>query len=100
VSVVPGGVFLLLLDFARSGYDWRPPGGVAPPLPNDIVLGKRWGKRLARGCLSTGKEAQMVPVLASITDHIVAGMMPHVGSLLLAPAASVVVRKTVVAHTL
>lgn len=39
-----------------------------------------------------GRQAQMMPVLASITDHMVAGMGPHVGSGSLADAAIVVAR--------
>lgn len=44
------------------------------------------------GARSIGRQAQMMPAFASMTDHIVAGMGPQVGSGLLADAAMVVAR--------
>ncbi len=35
---------------------------------------KRRGKRRARGFLNMGRQAQIVPVYASMTDHMVAGI--------------------------
>ena len=54
--------------------------------------GKSGPKRRKNGARSIGRQAQMMPALASITDHIVAGMGPKVGSGFLADLAIVVAR--------
>ena len=68
---------------------WYDPSGLVVPFRERPKMGPN---NLTKGPLSMGRHAQTMPALASITDQIVAGIGPQVGSGLLADAAIVVAR--------
>ena len=61
---------------------------------------KSRGKTRDNGLFSIGRQAQMIPVFASMVVQIVETYVPYVGSLLFEPAFRVVIRNTDVTHTL
>lgn len=80
---VPAGPWLL---FQSMGYDRRFEVALVATEP------KSGPKRRTNGARSMGRQAHMIPALASITDHIVAGTGPQVGSGSFADLAIVVAR--------
>jgi hypothetical protein len=67
---------------------WYDPFGFVVPLERPKI----GPNSRTKGLRSIGRQAQTIPALASITDQIVAGIGPHVGSGSLADAAIVVAR--------
>lgn len=65
------------------------PAGFIDPFRERPKIGPN---SLTNGPRSIGRQAQTIPAFASITDHIVAGIGPQVGSGSLADAAMVVAR--------
>ena len=70
------------------------------PEPSRLPWGKSFGKSAARGALIIGRQAQMMPVLASMVVQIVDVRVPWVWSLDLELAFRVVVRRIEVTQTL